>query len=112
MIKHKTCFKNPENPTCTDLILTNSPRSFQNSRVFETGHSDFHNLTITALKRHFPKLKQKVVNYRDYPNFQNNEFRAELDNEMLKHDLGNMEYQHFLNIFIDILNEHVPMKQK
>ena len=110
MIKHKTCFKNPENPTCTDLILTNSPRSFQNSRVFETGHSDFHKLTITALKRHFPKLK--VVNYRDYPNFQNNEFRAELDNEMLKHDLGNMEYQHFLNIFIDILNEHVPMKQK
>ena len=29
-----------------------------------------------------------------------------------KHDLGNMEYQHFLNIFIDILNKHAPMKQK
>ena len=23
-----------------------------------------------------------------------------------------MEYQHFLNIFIDILNKHAPMKQK
>ena len=53
-----------------------------------------------------------MVNYRDYQNFQNNEFRAELDNEMSKHDLGNMEYQHFLNIFIDILNKHAPMKQK
>ena len=31
---------------------------------------------------------------------------------MLKHDLGNMEYQHFLNIFIEILNKHAPMKQK
>ena len=31
---------------------------------------------------------------------------------MSKHDLGNMEYQHFLNIFIDILNKHAPMKQK
>ena len=31
---------------------------------------------------------------------------------MSKHDLGNMEYQHFLNIFIDILNKHNPMKQK
>ena len=53
-----------------------------------------------------------MVNYRDYKNFQNNEFRAELSNEMLKNDLGNMEYQHFLNIFIEILNKHVPMKQK
>ena len=31
---------------------------------------------------------------------------------MLKHDLGNMEYQHFLNIFIEILNKHAHMKQK
>ena len=31
---------------------------------------------------------------------------------MPKHDLGNMEYQHFLNIIIDILNKHAPMKQK
>ena len=112
LIKQKTCFKNPENPACIDFILTNSPRSFQNSSVFETGLSDFHKLTIKVLKQYFPKLKPKVVNYRDYRNFRNNEFRAELDNEMLKHDLGNMEYQHFLNIFIEILNKHASMKQK
>ena len=105
MIKQKTCFKNPENPTCIDLILTNSPRSFQNSSVFETGLSDFHKLTITVLKQYFPKLKPKVVNSRDSQNFQNNEFRDELDNEMSKHDLDNMK-QHFLNIFIEILNKH------
>ena len=52
-----------------------------------------------------------MVHYRDYQNFQNNEFRAELDNEMLKHDLGNMKYLHLPNIFIDILNKHAPMKQ-
>ena len=112
LIKQKTCFKNPENPTCIDLILTNSPWSFQSSSVFETALSDFHKLTITVLKQYFPKLKPKVVNYRDNKNFQNNEFRAELDNEMTKHDLGNMKYQHFLNIFIDILNKHSPIKQK
>ena len=53
-----------------------------------------------------------MVNYRDYQNFRNNEFTAELDNEMLKRDPGNMEYQHFLNIFIKTLNKHAPMKQK
>ena len=31
---------------------------------------------------------------------------------MSKHDLGNMDFQHFLNIFLDILNKHAPMKQK
>ena len=99
MLKQRTCFKNPENPTCIHLILTNSLRSFQNSSVFETGLSDFHKLTITVLKQCFPKFKPKVVNYRDYENFRNNEFIAELDNEMLTHDQGNMEYQDFLNFF-------------
>ena len=66
LIKQKTCFKNPENPTCIDLILINSPRSFQNSSVFETGLSDFHKLTITVLKQYFRNLKPKMVNYRGY----------------------------------------------
>ena len=36
-VKQKTFFKNPDNPSCIDLILTNSPRSFQGSSVFERG---------------------------------------------------------------------------
>ena len=112
LVKQKTCFKNPENPACIDLILTNFPRSFQNSNVFETGLSDFHKLTTTVLKQYFPKLKPKVVNYRDYRKFRNEEFRAQLDNEILKHDINNMEYQPFLNIFLEVLNKHAPMKQK
>ena len=113
LVKQKPCFKNPENPSCIiDLILINSPRSFQNSNVFETGLSDFHKLTTTALKQYFPKLKPKVVNYRDYRKFRNEEFRAQLDNEILKHDINNIEYQHFFNIFIEVLNKHPPMKQE
>ena len=112
LVKQKTCFKNPENPSCIDLILANSPRSFQNSNVFETGLSDFHKLTTTVLKQYFPKLKPKVLNYRDYREFRNDEFRAQLDSEILKHDINNMEDQHFLDIFKEILNKHAPIKQK
>ena len=54
----------------------------------------------------------KIVNYRDYRNFRNDEFWAELNNEILKHDINDIEYQHFLNIFIEILNKHAPMKIK
>ena len=41
LIKQPTCFKNPENPSCIDLILTNKPNSFQTKCVIETGLSDF-----------------------------------------------------------------------
>ena len=33
IIKEKTCFQNPINPTCIDLIITNRPKSFQESEV-------------------------------------------------------------------------------
>ena len=112
LVNQKACFKNLDNPSRIDLILTNSPRSFQDSSVFETRLSDFHKLTTTVLKQYFPKPKPRIVNYRDYRNFRNDEFSAELGNEILKHDINNIEYQHFLNIFIEILNKHASMKIK
>ena len=53
--KEPTCFKNPNNPSCIDLFLTNTIRSFQETQVFETGLSDFHKLVVTVLKSTFPK---------------------------------------------------------
>ena len=50
LIKEPTCYKNLQNPSCIDLILTNSPYSFQNSYVVETGLSDFHKMTVTVMK--------------------------------------------------------------
>ena len=36
LIKEPTCFKNPVNPTCVDLMLTNSKKHFQNSCAIQT----------------------------------------------------------------------------
>ena len=46
LIKELTCYENPQNPSCIDLILTNSPYSFQNSCVIEAGLSDFYMMTL------------------------------------------------------------------
>ena len=46
IIKQPTCFKNPEKPSCIDLILTNRPKSFQSTCVIETGLSDFYRMTV------------------------------------------------------------------
>ena len=50
LIKEPICHKNPQNPSCIDLILTNSPYSFQNSCAIETGLSDFHKMAVTVMK--------------------------------------------------------------
>ena len=42
LMKQPTCYKNPDNPICVDLLLANAPRSFQSARLSETGLSDFH----------------------------------------------------------------------
>ena len=59
ILKQNICLKNPDKPTCIDLILTNYPRSLQNIDTFEIGFSDFNKLTV--LKQHFPKQKPQVV---------------------------------------------------
>ena len=42
LVKKPACFKNIDNPSCIDLILTNKPLSFPNTMAIETGLSDFH----------------------------------------------------------------------
>ena len=65
LTEERTCYKNPNKPSCIDLILTNKLRSFQHSCVIETGLSDFHKMTVTVMKIFFEKLQPRVVSYRD-----------------------------------------------
>ena len=66
IVKDKTCFKNPINPTCIDLIITNRPKSFQDSEVIETALSDFRK---TFMKVFHNKQKPKVIQDRKYKDF-------------------------------------------
>ena len=66
LIKEPTCFKNPNNPSSIDLMLTNKRNSFCNSIAVETGLSDCHKMTITVLKMYIRKQKPRYVTYRCY----------------------------------------------
>ena len=78
LIKEPTCYKNPENPSCIDLILSNRPRSFQNSFYIETGLFNFREMTLSVMKKSFHKYKPRKRKFRDYRHFQNNAFREDL----------------------------------
>ena len=82
IVKDKTCFKNPINPTCIDLIITNRPKSFQESEVIETGLSDFHKMSLTVMKMFYNKQKPKIIQYRKYKDFSNEAFIHELESAL------------------------------
>ena len=47
--KDPTCYKNIDNPSCIDPLLTNSAKSFESTCTIETGLSDFHELVVAVL---------------------------------------------------------------
>ena len=114
LIRIPTCYKNPANSTCIDLMLTNSNRSFQNSCTIETGLSDFHKMIVTVLKIYFQKREAKVINYRDYRNFSNEEFRQQVLKDILEATQigGIVSCESFLSICQQALDSRAPKKQK
>ena len=108
--KEPTCFKNPNNPSCIDLFLTNRSRYFQNTSTIETGISDFHKLVVTVLKMFYKKQKPKIIQCRNYKTFNEQLFRIEPDKELAKIYLNNAELAQFRIEFSSMLNKHAPIK--
>ena len=65
-------------------MLTNSNRIFLSSCTIETGLSDFHKMIVTVLNIYFQKRETKLMNYRDYRNFSNEEFRQQVLKDISK----------------------------
>ena len=71
-------------------------------------------MIVTVLKIYFQKREAKVINYRDYRNFSNDEFRQEVLKDILKTTQnGNIvSYESFLSICQQAVNSRAPKKQK
>ena len=97
IIKEPTYHKNPDNPTCIDLILTNRPKNFQESSTLETG-------VLTVFKSEGPNLNTKVVSYRKYKHFDSDKFKLEVSDKLSMQDPLVMDYKNFKDTVIDSLN--------
>ena len=112
LISDPTCFKNVNNPTSIDLILTNRFKNFCNSTTIETGLSDFHKMTVTVLKTFFRKKEPVTIKYRCYKRFVDTLFKCDLTQKLANFDKKVMNYNDFHGIFMEVLNIHAPMKSK
>ena len=115
LIKQPTCFKNPEKPSCNDLILINRPKSFQSTDVLETVLSYFHRVTESVLKTHFRKLPPRIISYRDFSNYHNANFKNSLTEVLFR--VENTESfvkdsDCFYKVCTEVFNQHAPRKKK
>ena len=82
LVQEKTCLKNLDNPSCIDPFITNSSSRFQNTTTLATGLSDIHKMILTVLKSTFPKVKSEEIIYRNFKNFDLNNFKNDTRTNM------------------------------
>ena len=107
LIKQPTCYKNPSNATCIDLILSKTPRNYQSTCAIETGLPNFHLMTLTVMKMSFRKFHPRLINNRCYKNFSNEAFRECLLEKLSKQVFVNNDegLQRFCDINLQVLNQ-------
>ena len=111
LVKEPTCYKNPNNPSCIDLFLTNCARSFHKTCVFETGLSDFHKLVVTILRSKVESLPPKIISYRTYKQFNEGKFKDLFLSYLNELEMSDLSADVFKITFLNALNSFAPVKK-
>ena len=82
LVKEPTSYKNPDNPSCVDLFITNHTGSFMKTTAVSTGLSDFHKMVVTVMRTTFPKTGPLTVRFRDFCKYDCTAFGIDLDRRM------------------------------
>ena len=98
-IKQPTCYKNPNNLTYIDLILSNTSNATR-----------FSSMALTVMKKSFRKFHPRLINYRSYKNSSTEVFREYLieilsNKVFVTNDKG---LKRFCDINLQVLNQYAP----
>ena len=91
-------------------MITNRPKSFQESEVIETGLSDFHKMSLMVMKVFYNKQKPKIIQYRKYKGFPNEAFMHELETALAR--FSQISFGTFKYTVDYILQKHAPIKKR
>ena len=112
IVKEPTCYMNLEDPSCIDLFLTNYPRSFHNTCLYQTCPSDFHKLVVTILQTSFEPLPPKIIKYRNYKDFDEDKFRCLFKKGLNNFNIDDITVDIFKMKFLNFINKFAPLKKK
>ena len=114
LINEFTCHKDPNKPSSIDLIMTNRPKSFQNSCTFETRLTNFQKMTLAVMKVSFIIQKSRVLNYRKHKLYNNKFFRESFLSKLNINNLSKREtgLKRFQEIYLTVLNSIASLECK
>ena len=69
-------------------------------------------MTVTVMKTYFKKKQPSIISYRDYKKFSNDKFVLELESNLSCYDLDKIKFDHFENLFMNVLDKYAPIKLK
>ena len=70
--------------TSNEIMLTDRPRSFHKTSIFETGIGDHHKVILSSFRSYFKRIPPKTIDYRKYKTFDKSKLLQDLDQELLK----------------------------
>ena len=113
LIKDSTCHFKDHNSSI-DVMLTNKPKRFFNSKSFELGVSDCHTMVTSFLRTHISRLKPKNITYRSFKKYDKTTFLNELNGNLAKLEIidVNDSFDNLTNIIIKSLDKFAPLKKK
>ena len=66
---------------------------------------------VTVLKIFYKKQRPKITHYRNYKNFENGNFRQDLEKELLKFDVANAPLSKFNFTVLSVLDKYAPKNE-
>lgn len=115
IVKQPTCFRPGSVPSLIDVFLTNKSDLCANHCNFNCGLSDMHNIIAVQLKAKVNIKKRHFISYRSFKHFDLDTFltdTANIDFNIDDFTDVNNAYDHFAEAFKNVVDKHVPIKQK
>ena len=103
LVTEPACYKNPAQPSCIDLLITNNRNYFMNMKT------QIHKFILAVIKSQYTKLKPKVICYRDIKNFDNNRFIYDLKLSLYMSPLVNSDYNKFEKIMLKCIDSNTDL---
>ena len=103
MNKEPTCFENYAKPSCINLFLTNCSKSFESTLTIETNVLDFFKLMGNVLKVKHNNVLPKIMQYRDYINFDSTRFFEKLQVMFFNLNMNILNFGSLKKCFLELL---------
>jgi hypothetical protein len=112
-----TCFKGDSETALDVFLVSNTTKEEFGSCVnTDIGVSDCHNIVGCCFNSVFKKPGKKIVQFRDYKRFDLKKFQENLEkmsfNVCITHKKVDEQMNDFHERFLNVVNEHVPLKTK